>query len=473
MSEPSERFDLIVIGAGPGGYVAAIRAAQLGMKVACVEKQYLGGTCLNVGCIPSKALLDASERYATAKHGLEDRGITIGDVKLDLPAMMKFKDKVVGQLTGGVGFLFKKNKVTHLKGLGRLAGSGKVEVEAADGSKTVHETDKVLLATGSRPVEIKGFAFDGDRIVSSDGGIAFPDVPEKLLIVGGGYIGVEIGSVWSRLGSQVTVLEFMDRILPASDKESAAALQKQLKKQGLDFHFGTKAEKAEVVGDKVHVTYSPKDGGEAKTIEVDRVMVSVGRAPVSDDIGLDTVGIEPDQRGFVGVDDHYRTSAQNVYAIGDLIGRIMLAHNAEEEGIAAVEIMAGKPGHVGYAKCPAVVYTHPELASVGLTEEQAKEQHGEVRVGKFNLAANGRAQGMGETFGFVKVIGDATTDKLLGVHIVASHASDMIAEAVVAMEFGSSCEDVARSFHAHPTLPETIKEAAMIASNSMGKAIHS
>ena len=467
-----QSFDLVVIGAGPGGYVAAIRAAQLGMKVACVEKQYLGGTCLNVGCIPSKALLDASERYATAKSGLDDRGIHIGDVSLDLGKMMAFKDKVVGKLTGGVGFLFKKNKVTHLDGHGRLAGPGKVEVELTKGGKKTLAAKNVLLATGSRPVQIPGFEFDGKNVVSSDGGIAFDPVPEKLLIVGGGYIGVEIGSVWARLGSQVTVLEFMDRILPASDEEAAAALQKSLAKQGLDFHFGVKAQKAQVKGDKVVVTYAPKDGGEAKTIEVNKVMVAVGRAPVSDDVGLDTVGIKPNAKGFLDVDDHYRTGAENVYAIGDVIGRIMLAHNAEEEGVAAVEIMAGKPGHVGYAKCPAVVYTHPELASVGLTEEQARQQHGEVKIGKFNLAANGRAQGMGETAGFVKVIGDAKTDKLLGVHIVAGHASDMIAECVVAMEFGASCEDVARSFHAHPTLPETIKEAAMIASTSLGKAIH-
>ena len=457
MSDTTDSFDLIVIGAGPGGYVAAIRAAQLGMTVACVEKQYLGGTCLNVGCIPSKALLDSSERYATAKHGLGERGIGVGDVSLDLPAMMKFKEKVVGQLTGGVGFLFKKNKVTHLEGHGRLAGPGRVEV----GGKT-YSAEHVLLATGSAPIEIPGFAYDGQHILSSTEALEITDLPETFLIVGGGYIGVEIGSVWSRLGSEVMVLEFMDRILPASDKETAAALQKSLTKQGLDFHFNVKAEAAEVKDGKVHVTYASKDGGESKSVVVDKVMVAVGRRPYTDDLGLDTVGLATNERGFLTVDEHYKTGVDGVYAIGDVIGRIMLAHNAEEEGVACVETLAGMAGHVGYDKCPAVVYTHPELASVGLTEEQAKDRHGDdVKVGKFNLAANGRARGMGETEGFVKVIGRKSDDRLIGVHILAAHASDMIAECVVAMEFAASCEDLARSFHAHPTLPEAIKEAAL------------
>ena len=465
MADTADSFDLIVIGAGPGGYVAAIRAAQLGMRVACVEKQYLGGTCLNVGCIPSKALLDSSERYATAKHGLAERGIGIGEVSLDLGAMMNFKQKVVNQLTGGVGFLFKKNKVTHLEGHGRIAGPGKVSV---DGDK-VYAAKNILIATGSKPIQIGGFDFDGTHILSSTEALDMETLPGKLLIVGGGYIGVEIGSVWNRLGSEVTVLEFMDRILPASDRESAAALQKLLTKQGITFHFETKAEKAEVVGDKVRVTYSPKAGGDARTVEVDRVMVAVGRAPVTDDVGLDTVGVTPDKRGFIEVDEHYK-AAEGVYAIGDAIGRIMLAHNAEEEGVAAVETMAGQHGHVAYEKCPAVVYTHPELASVGLTEEQAKEKHaGDVKIGKFPLTANGRARGMGETEGFVKVIGRKSDDRLIGVHILAAHASDMIAECVVAMEFAASVEDLARSFHAHPTLPEAIKEAALATD---GAAIH-
>ncbi|MEM8875321.1 MAG: dihydrolipoyl dehydrogenase [Planctomycetota bacterium] len=462
----SDSFDLIVIGAGPGGYVAAIKAAQLGMSVACVERQYLGGTCLNVGCIPSKALLDSSERYATAKHGLSDRGIKIDNVELDLPAMMKFKEKVVGQLTGGVGFLFKKNKITHLEGHGKIAGPGKVEVEG----KT-YSAKNILIATGSEPIEIPGFKFDGKHILSSTEALEIGELPEKLLIVGGGYIGVEIGSVWNRLGAHVSVLEFMDRILPASDAECAKALQKSLTKQGLEFHFGVKAKSATVKGDKVEVVYEPKDGGDATTITVDKVMVAVGRKPYTDKLGLDSVGVTPTDRGFITVDEHYKAT-DGVYAIGDVIGKIMLAHNAEEEGIAAVEHIHGGAGHVNYGTCPAVVYTHPELASVGLTQEEATDKFGKdgIKIGKFNLAANGRARGMGETEGFVKVIGDAKTDRLLGCHIVAAHASDMIAEAVTAMEFASSCEDLARVFHAHPTLPEAIKEAAMAASD--GKAIH-
>ncbi|MEM6314959.1 MAG: FAD-dependent oxidoreductase, partial [Planctomycetota bacterium] len=339
----SDSFDLIVIGAGPGGYVAAIKAAQLGMSVACVERQYLGGTCLNVGCIPSKALLDSSERYATAKGGLDDRGIKIDNVSLDLPAMMKFKSKVVSQLTGGVGFLFKKNKVTHLQGHGKIAGPGKVEVEG----KT-YSAKNILIATGSAPIEIPGFAFDGKHILSSTEALEIDELPEKMLIVGGGYIGVEIGSVWNRLGSKVTVLEFMDRTLPASDAECAKALQKSLTKQGLKFHFGVKAKSATVKGGKVEVVYEPKDGGDEQTITVDKVMVAVGRRPYTDNLGLDTVGITPTDRGFINVDAHYK-AADGVYAIGDVIGKIMLAHNAEEEGIAAVEHLHGGAGHVNYS----------------------------------------------------------------------------------------------------------------------------
>lgn len=458
----SSSFDLIVIGAGPGGYVAAIKAAQLGLKTACVEMQYLGGTCLNVGCIPSKAMLDSSERYSSVINDLPVRGIEVGSTKLDLGKMQKFKDDVVTKMTGGIGFLFKKNKITHLDGYGRIAGNGAVEVEKG-GEKTAYQAKNILIATGSVPNELPALPFDEKFICSSTGALAFDKVPEKLLIVGGGYIGVEIGSVWNRLGSEVTVIEFLDRILPASDKETADGLFKLLKKQGIQFHFNSIAEKATVKGDKVEVVVKPKDGGEPQTFTVDRVMVSVGRKPLTADIGLDTIGVEPDKRGFLEVDDHYKV-AEGVYAIGDVIGKIMLAHNAEQEGKAVAEFLAeGTPPVVNYKACPAVVYTHPELASVGYTEEEARAAGHEVKIGKFPMSVNGRARGMGETDGFVKVIGDAKTDRLLGVHILAPHASDMIGECVMAMEFAASVEDVARCFHAHPTLPEAIKEAAMAA----------
>jgi dihydrolipoamide dehydrogenase len=461
----STTFDLIVIGAGPGGYVAAIRAAQLGLKVACVEKQYLGGTCLNVGCIPSKALLDSSERYHYAKHSFSKHGIKVDNIGFDLSTMMARKNDVVNNLTNGVGFLFKKNKITHLQGLGKIVAPGKVEVAG-----TVYECKNILIATGSSPIQIGSLPFDGKHILSSTEALTLDKVPEKMLIVGGGYIGVEIGSVWSRLGAQVTIVEFTDGILPASDREMAGALLKMLTKQGITFMFKTGAQKAVVEGGKVKVTVENADTKQASELVVDKVMVAVGRRPVTDGLGLETVGVKTSKRGFVEVDDHYQTSVPGIYAIGDVIGKIMLAHNAEEEGVAAAEIIVGKPGHVSYDCCPSVVYTHPELAAVGLTEEQAKEKFGQIKVGKFNLVANGRARGMDETEGFVKVIGDAKTDRLLGCHILSAHASDMIAECTIAMEFKSSVEDLARSFHAHPTLPEAIKEAALAAD---GRVIHS
>ena len=458
----TDSFDLIVIGAGPGGYVAAIRAAQLGLKTACVEKQYLGGTCLNVGCIPSKALLDSSERYH-AIQTLAGRGIAVDGVKLDLSKMMKFKEDVVAKSTGGVNFLFRKNKITHIDGYGRLKGKGAVEVEDKSGKRTVYQARNILIATGSEPAQIPGLKIDEKLICSSTGGLALEKVPEKLLVVGGGYIGVELGSVWNRLGSDVTVVEFFEGILPASDKEMADGLQKSLRKQGLKFIFNSVAEKAEVKNGKVHVVVKPKDDKSAKGQEfvVDRVLVSVGRRPVTQDVGLDTIGVTPNKRGFVEVDENYRV-AEGVYAIGDVIGKIMLAHNAEQEGKAVAEYLAdGTPPVVNYRACPAVVYAHPELASVGYSELEAKDAGFETKTGRFPLTANGRARGMGDTEGFVKVIGDVKTDKLLGVHILASHASDMIGEAVMCMEFGASVEDLARAFHAHPTLLEAVKEAAM------------
>ncbi len=462
-----DAFDLIVIGAGPGGYVCAIRAAQLGLKVACVERQYLGGTCLNVGCIPSKALLESSHLLHTMQHRAARQGIVTQGVSLDLPAMMKRKDEVVKGLTTGVAMLLRKNKVEHVQGHGKLAGTGKVEV-LTDGkvSRTL-EAKNVVLATGSAPIQIGGLPFDGKYILSSTEALTLDKVPARLLIVGGGYIGVELGSVWSRLGADVTIVEFTDRILPASDAEMALALQKLLAKQGLKFQFSTAAEAARVEGSDVRVKL--KQGETVSEVVVDRVIVAVGRRPYTDTLGLETVGIQTNKRGFVEVDEHFR-AAPGVYAIGDVIGRIMLAHNAEEEGVAVAEILAGKHGHVNYPACPAVVYTHPELGSVGLTEAQARDKVGEIKVGKFPIVANGRARGMDETDGFVKVIGCAKTDRLLGVHVLAPHASDLIAEATLAIEFAASVEDLQRSYHAHPTLAECIKEAALAAD---GRVIHS
>ncbi|WP_428938917.1 dihydrolipoyl dehydrogenase [Fontivita pretiosa] len=463
------QFDLVVIGAGPGGYVAAIRAAQLGMKVACVERQYLGGTCLNVGCIPSKALLDSSEKYYAAKTRLARHGIDVGDVKLDLPRMIARKEQVVKALTGGVGMLFRKNRIEHVVGHGKITAPDTVEVTAAGGSPRLLKTRRILIAAGSAPIELPALKFDGQHILSSTEVLNLNEVPSRMIVVGAGYIGLEMASVWSRLGSDVLVLEFLDRCLPPSDAEMALALQKLLEKQGLKFRFRTIAQSATVENGKVKLTW--KSGDESGVEEVDKVLVCVGRRPVSDNLGLEQLNVKKDAKGYIVVNERFETNVPGVFAIGDVIGGIMLAHKAEEEGIAAVEMMAGKPGHVNYHCCPAVVYTHPELAQVGYTEEEATRAAGRngIRVGKFPFIANGRARGMDETDGFVKVIADAKTDRLLGVHILAAHASDMIAEAVVAMEFGGSSEDLARSFHAHPTLPEALKEAALAVEK---RAIH-
>ncbi len=452
-------FDLVVIGAGPGGYVAAIRAAQLGMKTAIIDKAYLGGTCLNVGCIPSKAMLDSTHKLHEAKHQFAAHGIRTGEVGFDLPTMMSRKDAVVKKMTGGVAFLMKKNKIEYFPGAGRVLKAGSVEVKGADGTKTL-TAKRVLIATGSEPASLAALPYDGKRIVDSTDALALPQVPKRLLVIGAGAIGLELGSVWNRLGSEVVVLEFMDRILPGMDREMTTAFQRMLEKQGLTFHLNTKADAAKAVGDKVRVT---RVTGDQKGIEeADVVLVAVGRRPFTGNLGLAEAGVQMDQRGFIRVNPHtYETTVPGIYAIGDVIGGLMLAHKAEEEGVACVEIMAGKAGHVNYRACPNVVYTHPELAQVGLTEEDAKKEHAEVRVGKFNFAANGRAVAMGEGEGLIKIIGDAKTDRLLGVHVLGPHASDIIAEAVVAMEFASSVEDLARSFHAHPTLPEAIKEAAL------------
>ncbi|MBC7782643.1 MAG: dihydrolipoyl dehydrogenase [Burkholderiales bacterium] len=454
-------FDVIVIGAGPGGYVCAIRAAQLGLRTACVEREYLGGTCLNVGCIPSKALLDSSERYYQARHQFARHGITVEGLKLDLPKMLARKNDVVKGLTNGVGGLFRKHKIEHLKGTAAITSAGVVEVTASDGTKKSYGAKNIVIATGSAPSQVPSLPFDGQNILSSTEALNISELPKKLIVVGGGYIGVEMGSVWNRLGTEVQVIEFLDGILPASDREMANALQRSLEKQGLKFRFNAMAEGFKVENGQVKLSWKSRDGSQSGVEEADKVLVCVGRRPVIDGLGLDKTGVSIDKRGFVVVDKHFKTAAPGIYAIGDVIGGIMLAHKAEEEGVAVAEILAGKPGHVNYAACPAVVYTHPELASVGQTEEELKAKGIDYKVGKFNMAANGRARGMDETEGFIKVLGDKKTDRLLGVHILAAHASDVIAEATVAMEFHSSCEDLARAFHAHPTLPEALKEAAM------------
>jgi dihydrolipoamide dehydrogenase len=462
----ASRHDLVVIGAGPGGYVAAIRAAQLGMNVACVEKEAaLGGTCLRIGCIPSKALLDSSEAFAKAKDGLDAHGVKISGVELDLATMMRRKDKVVKGLTAGVASLFKKNGVTHLRGAARIAAPGTVAVVGAD--EATLSAKHILIATGSEPTPLAGVEFDGRSIVSSEEGLSFPQVPQRLLVVGAGAIGLELGSVWARLGSKVKVVEFMDRIVPLMDKELGAALKKILDKQRLSFQLSASAKSASVSGEEVHVTLDA--AGKTATESFDKVLVAVGRRPHTKGLGLEEIGVKLDGKGRVDVDEHFATSVPGIYAIGDVIRGPMLAHKAEEEGVACVETLAGQAGHVNYDAIPNVVYTWPELASVGKTEEECAEQGREVKIGRFPFFANGRARAMEERDGLVKVIADAKTDRLLGVHILGPRASDLIAEAALAIEFGSSAEDLARTCHAHPTLPEAVKEAALAVA---GRSIH-
>ena len=464
---PSEnRFDLVVIGAGPGGYVGAIRAAQLGLRVACVEKEpALGGTCLRIGCIPSKALLDSSELYQQARKHLAVHGIQTGDVSLDLGTLMKRKDKVVKALTSGVGLLFKKNKVEWVKGTARIAETGRVEVAGTE-PRTL-ETKSILIATGSEPTPLPSLPFDGEHVVSSEEALSFAAVPETLLVVGAGAIGLELGSVWARLGAKVHVVEFLDRIVPLMDAEMGKALQKTLERQGLTFQLSATAKTATVKNGNVEVTI--EGGGKTSSRTVSKVLVAVGRRPFTDGLGLDEVGVARDERGRVKIDDHFRTNVDGIYAIGDVIAGPMLAHKAEEEGIACVELLAGKAGHVSYDAIPNVVYTWPELASVGKSEEEARANGREIRIGTFPFMANGRARAMEEKDGLVKLIADANTDRILGVHILGPRASDMIAEAGLAMEFGASAEDVARTCHAHPTLPEAVKEAAL---DAIGRVIH-
>jgi dihydrolipoamide dehydrogenase len=456
-------FDLLVIGAGPGGYVAAIRAAQLGMKVACVDKSpTLGGTCLNIGCIPSKALLDSSELYALAKHRFGHHGIQLGEVGLDLGQMMKRKGVVVKSLTDGVAFLFKKNRVTFAQGVARLAGPGKVLVKSADGKTATLEAKSILLATGSEPAALPSLPFDGTSIVSSTEALCFDKVPTHLLVVGGGYIGLELGSVWARLGAKVTVLEFLPRILAQTDQEIAQLLQKSLTRQGLRFHLDTRVSSASTQGGQVIVNAESK--GETVVFQGDKVLVAVGRRPYSAGLGLEEAGIALEERtGRVLVDEGFQTKVPGIYAIGDLIAGPMLAHKASEEGIVLVERLAGRAAHVNYDTIPSAIYTWPEVASVGLTEEQVKEAGREYKVGRFPFAASARAKCLDETEGLVKVIADAKTDRVLGVHILGPRASELIAEPVLAMEFAASAEDIARTCHAHPTLSEAVGEAARAA----------
>lgn len=461
------QFDLVVIGAGPAGYVAAIRAAQLGMKVACIEKEAsLGGTCLNVGCIPSKALLDSSELYHVTTSRLAQHGIKTSKVELDLPTMMSRKDSVVQTLTRGVAGLFRKNKVEHVRGHGKILSAGVIEVRDADQTRRLN-AKHILIATGSAPTQVPSLPFDGKRIISSTEALALPKVPKHLLVIGAGAIGLELGSVWNRLGAKVTIVEFMDRIAPNMDREMTGQLQRLLEKQGIVFRLKTGATDAKIQNSTV--TIGLKSGEETSSESADVVLVAVGRKPYTQDIGLAEAGIELDKRGFIPVNQHYQTSTPGIYAIGDVIGGAMLAHKAEEEAMAVVERIAGKAGHVNYNAVASVIYTDPELASVGLTEDQAKADGREVRIGKFPFLANGRARAMDSTDGQVKVIADAKTDRLLGVHILGPRASDLIAEAALAIEFAASAEDIARTIHAHPTLTEAVKEAALAAD---GRAIH-
>jgi dihydrolipoamide dehydrogenase len=455
-------YDVIVIGTGPGGYVCAIRAAQLGLRTAVVEKDgTFGGTCLNVGCIPSKALLHASELYDEAGHAFGKMGIKIGVPKLDLDAMMKFKDEGVDGNVKGVAFLLKKNKVDSFHGVGRIAAPGKVEVKSADGKTDTIDSKAIVIATGSDVARLKGIDIDEKRVVSSTGALTLDKVPERLLVIGAGVIGLELGSVWRRLGAEVTVVEFLDRILPGTDLDVAKNFQRILQKQGLTFKLSSKVTAVDASGKKLKATVEPAAGGTAETIEADVVLVAVGRVPFTQGLGLDEVGVNKDPRGRVAVDAHFATNVAGIYAIGDVIAGPMLAHKAEDEGVAVAEIIAGQAGHVNYDVIPNVVYTFPELATVGKSEEELKEAGIAYNTGKFPFSANGRAKVNHQTDGFVKILADAKTDRVLGVHILGPDAGNMIAEAAVAMEFGAAAEDIARTCHAHPTLTEAVKEAAL------------
>ena len=461
----ADSYDVVVIGGGPGGYVAAIRAAQLGMKVACVEKRAsLGGTCLNIGCIPSKALLQSSEKFAEAGHALSIHGVTVEGLGLDLKTMMARKDKVVGENTRGVEYLFKKNKVTWLKAAGRVAAADTVEV----GGDSV-KTKAIVIATGSDIVTLPGVEIDEKRIVSSTGALELPEVPKRFVVIGGGYIGLEMGSVWRRLGSEVTVVEFLDRITPGMDAEIAKSLQRVLQKQGIAFRLGTKVVSAKTGNKGVALALEPAQGGAREELTADVVLVAVGRRPYTDGLGLEAVGVALDEKKRVRVDAQFRTNVAGIYAIGDVIAGAMLAHKAEDEGSAVAEIIAGQKPHIDYDAVPAVIYTQPEVASVGKSEEDLKAAGVAYSVGKFPFTANPRARCNADTEGFVKILADAKTDRMLGAHIIGADAGTMIAELALAMEYGASSEDIARTSHAHPTLPEAVKEAALAVAK---RAIH-
>jgi dihydrolipoamide dehydrogenase len=455
-------YDLIVIGSGPGGYVCAIRAAQLGMKVAVVEKEEtFGGTCLNIGCIPSKALLHASERFEEAGHMLARMGVNVGAPRLDLNAMMAFKDEGVDGNVKGVAFLFKKNKIDSYIGVGRILAPGKVEVRSGNGKADTLETKAIVIATGSDVARLKGIEIDEKRIVSSTGALVLDKVPERLLVVGAGVIGLELGSVWRRLGSEVIVVEFLERILPGMDADICRQFQRILQKQGITFRLSSKVTAVDASGNRLKARVEPTAGGAAETVEADVVLVAIGRVPYTAGLGLETAGVATDERGRIVVDHNYETNVHDIFAIGDVIAGPMLAHKAEDEGVAVAEFLDGQAGHVNYDVIPNVVYTFPELASVGKSEEELKAAGVAYNVGKFPFTANGRAKVNHTTDGFVKILADAASDRVLGVHILGADAGNMIAEAAVAMEFGAASEDIARTCHAHPTLPEAVKEAAL------------
>eukprot|EP00271_Cylindrocystis_brebissonii_P009002 TRINITY_DN23580_c0_g1_i1.p1 TRINITY_DN23580_c0_g1~~TRINITY_DN23580_c0_g1_i1.p1 ORF type:complete len:517 (+),score=93.38 TRINITY_DN23580_c0_g1_i1:142-1692(+) len=466
----ADENDVVVVGGGPGGYVAAIKAAQLGLKTTCIEKRgTLGGTCLNVGCIPSKALLQSSHLYHEALHSFKSHGIIVSDVKVDLPAMMKQKDGAVAGLTKGIEGLFKKNKVTYVKGHGKLTGPNEVTVDLLEGGQKTVGGKNIIIATGSYARSLPGVTIDEKKIVSSTGALSLEKVPEKLVVIGGGVIGLEMGSVWNRLGSQVTVVEFLDGIGGPMDLECRKTFQRVLEKQKMKFMLKTKVVSVDASGDGVKVVVEPAAGGEQKTLECDIVLVSTGRAPYTEGLGFEEVGVQMEKGGRIAVDGHFKTSVPSIFAIGDAIHGPMLAHKAEEDGIACVENLAGLAGHVNYATVPGIIYTHPEYATVGLTEEEAKSQGLDYKVGKFPFMANSRARTIDDADGLVKFVADKATDKILGVHILGPSAGELIQECVMAMEYGASSEDIARTCHGHPTLSEAVKEAALA---TCAKAIH-
>ena len=457
-----KKFDAIVIGGGPGGYVCAIRLAQLGFNVACVESRgTLGGTCLNIGCIPSKSLLNSSEYYHKAKNEFNSLGIEAKDIKLNLSKMMNNKNKSVSILTKGIEFLFKKNKVTYIKGKGSITSKNVITVLDSSNNKTSYNSANIIISTGSTPSSLPGIELDEKTVVSSNGALSFNSVPEKLIIIGGGYIGLEMGSIWKRLGSKVTVVEFLDNIIPGMDLDISNEFLKILKKQGIDFNLNSKVNSVDLVKDKAIVNFTNNKTKEKKMLEADKVLIAVGRKPYTDGLNLKKIGIKTDSQGKIKIDKKFRTSVNNIFAIGDVIAGPMLAHKAEEEGIAVAEIIAGQAGHVNYDVIPGVIYTFPEVATVGKTEQQLIKDRVKFKIGKFPFMANSRAKVNNETDGFVKIIADEKTDKVLGVHMIGPHVGTMIAEMAVAMEFGASSEDIARTCHSHPTHSEAVKEAAM------------